>query len=56
MTVEKLDEFFNTLKAEIVPLLKKIMEKQKDIVKTDKLNFSVDIERQKNSQNLSVII
>lgn len=47
MTVEKLDEFFNTLKAEIVPLLKKIMEKQKDIVKTDKLNFSVDIERQK---------
>lgn len=43
MTVEKLDEFFEQLKAEIVPLLKKIMEKEQIERKT----LFADIEAQK---------
>lgn len=47
MTVEKLDAFFDSLKKEIVPLLKKIMDKKKVTNFENKLNFSVPIENQK---------
>ena len=44
MTTEKLDRFFNSLKEEIVPLLKKIIEKGNE---PRKLLVDTDIEKQK---------
>ena len=42
MDIEKLDKFFNELKKEIVPFLKKIQEKKKSLKEEDKLNIPVD--------------
>ena len=42
MDIEKLDIFFNELKKEIVPFLKKIQEKKKSLKEEDKLNVLVD--------------
>ena len=42
MDTEKLDIFFNELKKEIVPFLKKIQEKKKSLKEEDKLNVPVD--------------
>ena len=42
MDIEKLDIFFNELKKEIVPFLKKIQEKKKSLKEEDKLNVPVD--------------
>lgn len=47
MTVEKLDKFFNQLKEEIVPLLKKIIKKKEENKIESTLNFSIDTESQK---------
>lgn len=49
MTTEKLDIFFNSLKAEIVPLLKQIKEKNKDF--SSVINGKVDKENQKKISN-----
>ena len=46
MDTEKLDEFFSALRAEIVPLLKKIMEKNKNS-KISCINRRVNIDEQK---------
>ena len=40
--IEKLDIFFNELKKEIVPFLKKIQEKKKSLKEENKLNVPVD--------------
>ena len=42
MDIEKLDIFFNELKKEIVPFLKKIQEKKKSLKEENKLNVPVD--------------
>ena len=42
MDIEKLDIFFNELKKEIVPFLKKIQEKKKFLKEEDKLNVPLD--------------
>ena len=48
MDTEKLDIFFNELKKEIVPFLKKIQEKKKSLKEEDKLNVPVDEDIQMN--------
>ena len=46
MDTEKLDKFFAELKKEIVPFLKKIQEKKKQLEEKTRLNVEVDEEKQ----------
>ena len=50
MDIEKLDIFFNELKKEIVPFLKKIQEKKKSLKEENKLNVPVDEDIQKKKK------